>query len=55
MMRAPFGGSDFGADLADLAVLQDDRDALHFRAGHRVYVHIADDDGLGGQCDGTTQ
>ena len=43
-----FCRDDFGADFGDPAVLQDDRNALHFRAAHRVYVDVANDDGVGG-------
>ena len=40
------GRDDLGADVGDLAVLHQHRNALHLRAGHRVDVHVADQDGL---------
>jgi len=44
-----FGGNDPGADIGDLAVLQDYRYALHFRAGDRIHIDVTDDDSFGGE------
>ena len=41
------GRDDPGADLGDLAILYNYRNAFDFRTGYRVHIHVAYDNGFG--------